>query len=121
VAGASGSGIRSWDILSPANPTILSPPAGWLGGWHLDTRDHWRDRRKVFEKMEIHHHLQPLLEGVKANKLSLALFKPAKIHDFTWKPCVKEFHGYSSNPWVIIGVMPLPHPPPEQQMELFVE
>jgi hypothetical protein len=190
----------------------------------LDTRDHWRERRKVFERMEIHQRLQPLLDGAKANKLSLALFKPAKILDFIWEPCernwdeakvaamremasqgelfedeqwrqtfnlmpklpynfsyrfedadgkkselqvldwetgqlfhnclrrangdepaalakvrekymdqflqtdlhfflgtMKEFHGYSPNPWVIIGVLPLPYPPAVQQMELFAE
>lgn len=32
---------------------------------------------------------------------------------------MKEFHGYSPNPWVIIGVVPLPHLPPIEQMEFF--
>lgn len=32
---------------------------------------------------------------------------------------MKEFHGYSPNPWVIIGVLPMPFPPPEEQMEFF--
>jgi len=32
---------------------------------------------------------------------------------------LKEFHGFSPNPWVIIGVLPLPHLPPQQQLPLF--
>lgn len=189
---------------------------------HLSTGDHWKKRRKALSQVSRHHHLQPLLEAAKGNHLSLALFKPAKILDFIWEPCerdwdaakvaamrelssqgelfeeeqwrrtfnlmpklpynfsyrfedadgrrselqvldwevgqlfhnclqrsaddepaalakvrqkymdeflktdlhfflgtMKEFHGYSPNPWVIIGVLPLPHPPAEEQMEFF--
>lgn len=188
---------------------------------HLDTRDHWRSRRRILEKVVKHHKLQPLLEGAKANSLSLALFKPARVLDFIHEPCerdwdaakvaamrdtaaqgelfveeewrqtfnlmpklpynfsyrfedaegrqsklqvldweagqlfhnclrdargdellalakvrqkyfdtflktdlhfflgtMKEFHGYSPNPWVIIGVLPLPPPPLVEQREL---
>ena len=31
---------------------------------------------------------------------------------------MKEFHGFSKNPWMIIGVLPLPHPPRVEQLEL---
>lgn len=189
---------------------------------HIGTNESWSARRKVLAKIETHHQMQPLLDGAKANRLSLALFKPAKILDFIWEPCernwdeakvaamremasqgelfedeqwrrtfnlmpklpynfsyrfedaegnrrelqvldweagqlfhnclratkgdepaalakvrqkymdeflktdlhfflgtMKEFHGYSPNPWVIIGVLPLPYPPPQEQMEFF--
>jgi len=189
---------------------------------HLGTQDHWKDRRKALREVPVYHQLQPLLDGAKANQLSLALFKPAKILGFFWEPCergwdeakvaamremasqgelfddeqwrktfslmpklpynfsyrfedadgrrsdlqvldweagqlfhnclrstrgdetaalakvrqkyldeflktdlhfflgtMKEFHGFSPNPWVIIGVLPLPHPPAEEQMEFF--
>ena len=189
---------------------------------HLDTKDHWKERRKVLRRVAVHHRLEPLLEGAKRNELSLALFKPARIIDFFWEPCerdwdeakvaamremssqgelfedeqwrqtfnlmpklpynfsyrfedadgrrselqvldweagqlfqnclrdakgdealalakvkqkywdaflktdlhfflgtMKEFHGFSPNPWVIIGVLPLPHRPPVEQLEFF--
>lgn len=188
---------------------------------HLDTKDHWRARRRILSKVKVFDRLQPLLEGAKANTMSLALFKPKHILDFFPEPCerdwdeakiaamrnmasqgelfsdeqwrqtfqlmpklpynfsyrfqdadgrestlqvldweagqlyhnchrdargnedtaiakvrqkyfdtftqtdlhfflgtMKEFHGYSPNPWVIIGVLPLPKPPIEEQMEL---
>ncbi len=189
---------------------------------HLDTKECWKARRKALKVIRIHHHLQPLMDAAKANEISLALFKPAKVIDFIWEPCdrnwdeakvaamramasqgelfedeqwrntfnlmpklpynfsyrfedadgrrselqvldwetgqlfhnclrgthgdepaalakvrqkymdefqntdlhfflgtMKEFHGYSPNPWVIVGVLPLPHAPPEEQMHLF--
>jgi hypothetical protein len=188
---------------------------------HLDTKDHWRARRRILRKVKVCDRLQPLLEGAKTNTVSLALFKPARILDFLPEPCerdwdeakiaamrniasqgelfsdeqwrqtfqlmpklpynfsyrfqdadgrestlqvldweagqlyhnchrdargnediavskvrqkyfgtftqtdlhfflgtMKEFHGYSPNPWVIIGVLPLPKPPREEQIEL---
>lgn len=188
---------------------------------HLDTKDGWRERRKALQKVKVYRELQPLLDGAKQNSLSLAMFKPARILDFSWQACerdwdaakvaamremssqgelfadeewrqtfnlmpklpydfwyhfedsqgrrsqlkvidweigqlfhnclrdarndeavalekvrlkyvdtflktdlhfflgtMKEFHGYSPNPWVIIGVLPLPHPPPHEQLDL---
>lgn len=189
---------------------------------HLDTKECWKMRRRALKDLHVHHLLQPLMDAAKANEVSLALFKPAKVRDFIWEPCernwdeakvaamramasqgelfkeeqwrntfnlmpklpynfsyrfedadgkrselqvldwetgqlfhnclrgtggdetaalakvrqkymddfqktdlhfflgtMKEFHGYSPNPWVIIGVLPLPHAPPEEQMPLF--
>ena len=189
---------------------------------HLGTEEGWKERRKVLGRVQVHRHLQPLLDGAKANTMSLALFKPAKIVDFVWEACerdwdaakvsamrdmasqgelfadeqwrqtfrlmpklpynfsyrfedaegrrselqvldwetgqlfhnclrdargneavalakvrqkymdsflktdlhfflgtMKEFHGFSPNPWVIIGVLPIPHPPAVEQLELF--
>lgn len=191
-------------------------PAG-----HLDTKDGWKERRRVLSAVTVYHRLQPLLDGAKANTVSLALFKPARIVDFIAEECerdwdaakleamrslseqgelfadeqwrqtfrlmpklpynfsyrfedsdgkrselqvldwecgqlfhnclrdaggneqtalakvrqkymdaflktdlhfflgtMKEFHGFSPNPWVIIGVLPMPHPPAEEQLEL---
>lgn len=189
---------------------------------HLDTGDHWRERRRVLGNVTVHSQMQPLLDGAKKNTMSLALFKPTRILDFIWEPCernwdeakvaamresasqgelfddeqwrqtfnlmpklpynfsyrfedaegnrrelqvldweagqlfhnclrgaggdetvalakvrqkylddfvktdlhfflgtLKEFHGFSANPWVIIGVLPLPHLPPQRQLPLF--
>jgi hypothetical protein len=32
---------------------------------------------------------------------------------------MQQFHGFSPNPWVIIGVLPMPYPPPMEQIEFF--
>ncbi len=49
----------------------------------MDTTDQWRERRKfVLGKVQIFDRLEPLLVGAKANTLSLALFKPARLLDF---------------------------------------
>jgi hypothetical protein len=54
---------------------------------HMDTSHNWRDRRKlVLGRCQVHTRLDPLIEAAHANKCSLALFKPAKILDFTWEP-----------------------------------
>ena len=190
-------------------------PAG-----HIGTEDGWRERRKVLKAVCVHDRHQPLFEGAKANRVSLAMFKPARILDFIWEECerdwdtakveamrnmasqgelfddeqwrqtfrlmpklpynfsyrfedadgrkselqvldweagqlfhnclrdaggdesaalakvkqkyidaflktelhfflgtMKEFHGFSPNPWVIIGVLPIPHPPAVAQLD----
>ena len=191
---------------------------------HLGTGAFWRDRRKALKKVPVHTRLQPLLEGARANTVSLALFRPTRILRFRCEPCerdwdsakveamrsmasqgelfeeerwrttfnlmpklpynfsyqfedadgrrselqildweagqlfhnclrtargdeptalekvrqkyvdqflatdlhfflgtMKEFHGFAPNPWVIIGVLPWPHPPAEEQTFLFEE
>ena len=188
---------------------------------HMDTKDGWKARSNVLKSVAVYKRLQPLLDGAKANTISLAMFKPARIVDFFWEPCernwddakvaamremasqgelfadeewrqtfrlmpklpynfsyrfedadgrrselqvldweagqlfhnclrdaqgdevvalakvkqkyldaflktdlhfflgtMKEFHGFSPNPWVIIGVVPIPHPPAREQLEL---
>jgi hypothetical protein len=53
---------------------------------HMGTEDNWRERRKlVLEKATVFDRLEPLIAGAKANWLSLAVFKPAKIRDFIWE------------------------------------
>ena len=50
----------------------------------IDTADRWRERRKfILGKVKVYDRLAPLLEGAKANTISLALFKPAQLLDFT--------------------------------------
>lgn len=186
----------------------------------VDTRDGWRERRRILSAVSVFDRLEPLLEGAKSNQLSLAMFKPAKILGFSWEPCerdwdsakveamrakaaqgelfeeerwrltfrlmpklpynfsyrfedadgrrselqvldwelgqlfhnclrraggdeavalekvrqkyedafletdlhfflgtMQQFHGFSPNPWVIVGVAPIPHRPPVEQME----
>jgi len=58
-------------------------------------------------------------EGVALAKVKqkyLGAFLKTDLHFFLGT--MKEFHGFSPNPWVIIGVLPMPHPPAEDQLEL---
>ena len=56
-------------------------PAG-----HIGTESNWRERRKlILATCAVHTRLQPLIDGAKANTLSLAVFKPTRVLDFTWE------------------------------------
>lgn len=53
---------------------------------HLGTDDHWRERRRLLlETAQVNESLESLIERAKANALSLAVFKPAKIIRFCWE------------------------------------
>ncbi|MFH0907388.1 MAG: hypothetical protein V1929_01315 [bacterium] len=70
----------------PANVKQLNP-AG-----HMETDDNWRDRRAILlKKATVHTRLQALIDGAKANTLSLAVFKPANILDFVWEEETREW------------------------------
>ena len=56
-------------------------PAG-----HMGTSDNWRERRGLLLHVSrVYTQLQPLIDGAKANTLSLAVFKPKRILDFIWE------------------------------------
>jgi hypothetical protein len=53
---------------------------------HMGTENNWRERRKLLlEKAAVHHRLAALIEKAKANRLSLAVFKPKQVLDFVWE------------------------------------
>jgi hypothetical protein len=59
---------------------------------HLDTADNWRERRRLLlGKAKVHTRLQTLIDGAKANELSLAVFKPAKVTGFIWEEEEREW------------------------------
>lgn len=59
---------------------------------HIGTEDFWRERRRlVLENATVHDRLDPLLKGAKDNALSLATFKPSRIHDFIWEECERDW------------------------------
>jgi len=59
---------------------------------HLDTSLNWRDRRRLLlDKVTVHTCLRTLIEDAKANRASLALFKPSKIRDFLWEEEEREW------------------------------
>jgi hypothetical protein len=50
---------------------------------HLDTADEWRERRKILlGNAKVHTSLAAIIEGAKANQISLAVFKPTRITGF---------------------------------------
>ncbi len=66
------------ETRNPADFNELTPTG------HIGTADNWRDRRKLLLKTAaVETRLQPLIDAAKANKASLAVFKPAKILEFT--------------------------------------
>ncbi|HXJ58387.1 MAG TPA: hypothetical protein VNU68_17155 [Verrucomicrobiae bacterium] len=59
---------------------------------HIDTTGNWRQRREVLlEKAKVYTQLRPLIDGAKANALSLAVFKPVKITGFVWEEEEREW------------------------------
>jgi hypothetical protein len=53
---------------------------------HMGTAGEWRERRQLLLRTaRVYTRLDELIEGAKANKLSLAVFKPTKIMDFVWE------------------------------------
>ena len=53
---------------------------------HMGTDCNWHERRLLLlGKAKVHARLQVLIDGAKANTMSLAIFKPAKIRDFIWE------------------------------------
>lgn len=58
----------------PADFNELRPVA------HIDTADNWRERRRILLKSaRVYTSLNELIVGAKANQISLAVFKPARI------------------------------------------
>lgn len=70
----------------PADVTQLFPID------HMDTRDNWRERRKlILHAASVYTSMQTLIDGAKANELSLAVFKPTRIVDFIWESEDREW------------------------------
>jgi hypothetical protein len=59
---------------------------------HVDTARGWRERRRlVLNTARVYSNLQELIEGAKANKVSLAVFKPTRVKDFIWEEDDREW------------------------------
>ncbi|MFH1968689.1 MAG: hypothetical protein ABIJ53_00045 [Verrucomicrobiota bacterium] len=53
---------------------------------HMGTANNWSERRRLLIKTAtVQTRLQTLIDGAKANRCSLAVFKPTKIHGFIWE------------------------------------
>lgn len=70
----------------PADVRQLSPVG------RMDTSGNWRERRRLLLHVSrVYTQLQPLIDGAKANTLSLAVFKPKRILDFIWEEEDREW------------------------------
>lgn len=59
---------------------------------HVDTTSSWRDRRRiVLNRAHVYDRLDELIAGAKANEMSLAVFKPTRVIDFTWEEETREW------------------------------
>lgn len=53
---------------------------------HLDTGDNWRERRRLLlQTARVYERLDDLIADAKANRASLAVFKPTRVLGFTWE------------------------------------
>ena len=70
----------------PADMKQLNPVG------HMDTGSNWRERRNLLlRRATVYARWQALIDGAKANTLSLAVFKPAKILGFVWEEESREW------------------------------
>jgi hypothetical protein len=59
---------------------------------HMGTDANWRERRDLLlGKATVQTRLHVVIEGAKANVLSLAVFKPTRILDFSWEAETREW------------------------------
>lgn len=70
----------------PVDQTELVPVA------HMDTSRAWSARRQLLLKTaRVFDRLDDLITGAKSNELSLAVFKPTQVLDFTWEAEDREW------------------------------
>lgn len=68
------------ESYSPADPKQLCAVG------HMDTAHNWRERRRLLlDTVKVYTRLEELIAGAKANKMSLAVFRPTKIKAFLWE------------------------------------
>ncbi len=74
------------ETFRPLNQNELRPVD------HIDTRDKWRERRRILLKTtRVYDRLDELISGAKANEVSLAVFKPTRVVDFVWEEDTREW------------------------------
>jgi hypothetical protein len=75
------------ETYRPFDAAELERPVG-----HMDTADNWRERRKLLLKTaRVYERLDDLIIGAKANRTSLAVFKPTRILEFVWEQEEREW------------------------------
>jgi hypothetical protein len=74
------------ETYRPVDEQELHPVA------RIGTSDDWRERRRILLKTaRVYERLDELIAGAKANKVSLAVFKPARVLDFSWEAEEREW------------------------------
>jgi hypothetical protein len=74
------------ETFRPVDETELQPVN------FVDTSDNWRERRRILLKVaRVYNRLEDLITGAKANRLSLAVFKPTRVLDFFWEAEDREW------------------------------
>jgi len=59
---------------------------------HMDTADNWRERRRLLlGRSTVHNRLQTIIDGAKANQMSLTVFRPKRVRDFIWEQEEREW------------------------------
>jgi hypothetical protein len=59
---------------------------------HMGTEDNWRERRRLLLRTaRVYDRLDELIDGAKANEVSLAVFKPTRVIDFIWEDDEREW------------------------------
>ena len=64
---------------------------------HMDTAANWRERRRLLlGTAKVYTRLRELIDGAKANEVSLAVFTPTQIKRFTWEAeaLERDRHGH---------------------------
>ncbi len=76
-----GSWVRRYPVpFRPIDPGELHSVG------HVGTQDEWCERRNLILKTaRVYDRLEDIIDGAKANQISLAVFKPARIVDFIWE------------------------------------
>ncbi len=98
------------ETYRPFDERELEAPVG-----HIDTADNWSERRKLLLKTaRVYNRLEDLIAGAKANQVSLAVFKPTRVLDFSWeederewdpdkvrqmREATKQYELFSDNTW----------------------
>ncbi len=83
--------LKSTSDYRPESQRPCDPKAIEVTG-HIGREDQWRARRQlVLETASFYDRLEPLLTGAKSNDISLAVFKPTRIHDFIWEECERDW------------------------------
>lgn len=74
------------ETFRPYDVSELHPVA------HMDTAEGWRARRELLlQRCTVYTRLQELIEGAKANRCSLAVFKPTRVLGFVWEEEDREW------------------------------
>lgn len=59
---------------------------------HVDTADNWHERRRLLlNTARVFTRLSDLIDGAKANQVSLAVFKPTRVIDFSWEEETRDW------------------------------